>query len=135
MELSPDKSKPSIYWADNFSSKSFHWFFLLDSKVAWKLIFMDFELDSSLIANSFVQGFNDWMEATEGWVADDSEGRAWECRKLASCGETMEVRNKECTFASLLCRVHIEWGDDWGILIWLVHTKITEISLASHEQD
>ena len=37
--------------------------------------FSDCELDSSQFANSFVQIFTDLMEAAEGWVADDSEGR------------------------------------------------------------
>ena len=71
--------------------------------------FSDCELDSSQFANSFVQGFTDRTEGTEGWVPDDSEGRTWECRKLASYEETEEVGNKKkCTFVILLCRVHIE---------------------------
>ena len=35
--------------------------------------FSDCELDSSQLANSFVQDFTDLMEAAEGWVADDCE--------------------------------------------------------------
>ena len=34
-------------------------------------------------------------------VAEDSEGRIWEFRKLARCKENVEVWSKKCTFVSL----------------------------------